>query len=169
MSGDLSSAATTPERTESRREWVEFVRFGLGGDDYGLELGRVEQILDDPSVTPVPQTGPAIAGVTNLGSEIPVVVDGRALLELPARAPDAETTLLLLDRGDARPTGLLVDEVAGIDAHSVECIETPEDGDWEPSVRRRWFRAVVAASDRTDEPMGVFDVDVLVAEARGQA
>ncbi|MFC4449507.1 chemotaxis protein CheW [Halorussus aquaticus] len=169
MSGDLSGGAVTPETEENRRDWVEFVRFGLGGDDYGLELGRVEQILDDPSVTPVPQTGPAVAGVTNLGSEIPVVVDGRALLELPTRAPDAETTLLLLDRGDARPTGLLVDEVAGIDAHHVDSVETPEDGDWEPSVRRRWFRAVVAESDRTDEPMGVFDVDVLVSKARAQA
>ncbi|WP_137283529.1 chemotaxis protein CheW [Halorussus salinisoli] len=169
MSGELSSAPTTPETTDDRHEWVEFVRFHLGDDDYGLELGRVEQILDDPTVTPVPQTGPAVAGVTNLGSEIPVVVDGRALLELPARAPDAETALLLLDRGEGRPTGLLVDDVAGIDAHHVENIDAPEDSDWEPPVRRRWFRAVVDDADRPGEPIGVFDLDVLVAKARAQA
>ncbi|MFC7080781.1 chemotaxis protein CheW [Halorussus caseinilyticus] len=131
MSGELSSAPT-PDTGDDRREWVEFVRFGLGGGDYGLELGRVEQILDGPAVTPVPQTGPAIAGVANLGGEIPVVVDGRALLELPARAPDAETTLLLLDRGEGRPTGLLVDEVVGIDAHHVGRIDAPDASDWEP-------------------------------------
>lgn len=168
MSGELSSAPT-PAAATDRRERVEFVRFGLAGDDYGLELGRVERILDAPAVTPVPQTGPAIAGVTNLGGRIPVVADGRALLDLTARPRDADATLLLLDRGDSRPTGLLVDDVAGIDAHHVEGIETPASADWEPPANRRWFRAVVADADRTDDPLGVLDLDALVDEARGQA
>src|SRR6056297_3048183 len=113
MSGE--SRAMAADTTENRREWVEFVRFPLGDHAYGLELGRVERIVADPDVTPVPQTGRAIAGVTNLGSELPVVVDARALLGLTARPDDADATLVVLDRGDARPTGLLVDEVAGID------------------------------------------------------
>jgi chemotaxis signal transduction protein len=168
MSGDIS-AATPPETTEDRREWVEFVRFPLGDHAYGLELGRVEQILSDPDVTPVPQTGPAIAGVTNLGSEIPVVVDARALLGLGAESPAGKPTLLLLDRGDARPTGLLVDEVAGIDAHHVDTVSVPHEAAWDPPVGRRWFRAVVEASERTGRPIGVFDLDVLVANARDQS
>lgn len=48
----------------------------------------------------MPQTGRTIAGVTNLGSEIPVVVEGRALLELPERPTAPEPTPLLLDRDD---------------------------------------------------------------------
>ncbi|UPV73435.1 chemotaxis protein CheW [Halorussus limi] len=168
MSGDIS-AATPPETTENRREWVEFVRFPLGGRAYGLELGRVEQIVSDPDVTPVPQTGPAIAGVTNLGSELPVVVDAGALLGLADGAPADEATLLLLDRGDARPTGLLVEEVTGIDAHHVDTVAVPHEAAWDPPVGRRWFRAVVEASERTDEPIGVLDLDVLVANARDQS
>ncbi|NHN57945.1 MULTISPECIES: chemotaxis protein CheW [Halorussus] len=168
MSGELSSATTTGAAAD-RREWVEFVRFGLGGDEYGLELGHVERVLDAPAVTPVPHTGPAIAGVANLGGRIPVVVDGRALLDLPPRASDEESTLLVLDRSDARPTGLLVDEVAGIDARHVGRIETPTSADWEPPANRRWFRAVVADPDDGDDPLGVLDLDALVDEARAQA
>ncbi len=167
MSGE--SRATAADPTENRREWVEFVRFPLGDHAYGLELGRVERIIAAPDVTPVPQTGPAIAGVTNLGSELPVVVDARALLGLTARPDDADATLVVLDREDARPTGLLVDEVTGIDAHHVDTVRVPHEAAWDPPVGRRWFRAVVEDSERADRPIGVLDVDVLVANARDQS
>ncbi|MFC4548825.1 MULTISPECIES: chemotaxis protein CheW [Halorussus] len=165
MSGELSSGAA-PEPVGDRRDWVEFVRFALGEERYGLELGRVKRILPDPTVTPVPQSGPAIAGVTSLGSEIPVVVDGRPLLGLPARSPDDESVLLVLDRRTGQPTGLLVDEVAGIDPYHVDDVRPPADAEsWEPSVDRRWFRAVV--DDPTGgDALGVFDADALVANAR---
>jgi chemotaxis signal transduction protein len=184
MSGNLSSAETPTETEDERRNWVEFVRVHLG-HDYALELGRVERILRDPSVTPVPGTGDGIAGVTNLGSQIPVVVDGRALLDLPKRSPDAESALLLLDREEARPSGLLVDGVEGIEAHHVEELQAPEDCEnWNPAVGRRWFRAVVVGGDEnagssenadfdgsaeSDRLTGVFDLDALLVGARGQA
>ncbi|WP_276300543.1 chemotaxis protein CheW [Halorussus lipolyticus] len=169
MSGDLSNAGTI-QAPGDRREWVEFVNFNLGNESYALELGRVEQILADPDVTEVPQTGRTIAGVTNLGSEIPVVVEGRALLELPERPVAAEPTLLLLDRDDARPTGLLVDEVVGIEAHNVETVAPPGAvEDWSLPVGPRWFRAVVEDPDRAGQPIGVFDLDAIVREARGQS
>jgi len=169
MSGGISSVEPV-QASGDRREWVEFVNFNLGSEVYALELGRVEQILPDPSVTEVPQTAPTIAGVTNLGSEIPVVVEGRALLELPDRPPAAEPTLLLLDRDDARPTGLLVDEVLGIEAHNVDTVAPPGTiEDWSLPVGPRWFRAVVDDPDRAGQPIGVFDLDAIVREARGQS
>lgn len=183
MSGELSSAETPTDAGADRRDWVEFLRFRLGADDYALELGRVGRILRDPTVTPVPGTGAGIAGVTNLGSQIPVVVDGRALLDLSARPPDAESVLLLFDRSDARPSGLLVDDVADIEAHHVEDLRTPGDCEWDPPVGNRWFRAVAVgpageragADDRgtgaseSDRLTGVFDLDALLAEARRRA
>lgn len=170
MRGEVSSVETTPETAGDRRDWVEFVRVRLGDDSYGLELGRVEQILRDPTVTDVPQTGPAIAGVTNLGGEMPVVVDGRELLGLPPRQPDAEAVLVVLDHGTVQPTSVLVDAVVGIDAHHVDHIEPPGDPDeWELPLGRRWFRAVIAEPDRSDGPTGVFDLDALVDEARDRS
>lgn len=167
MSGELTSAPAST--TGDRREWVEFVALRLGGAPRLLELGRVEQILDGPTVTPVPRTAPTIAGVTNLGSEIPVVVDGRAVLGLPDRPPSADATLLLLERDDARPAGLLVDDVAGIEAHHVDAVAAPDEADWEPTADRRLFRAVVVDAENADEPVGVFDLDAILAEARDQS
>ena len=170
MSGELSSVETPLETAGDRRDWVEFVRFRLGDDTYELELGRVEQILKNPTVTEVPRTGPAIAGVTNRGGEFPVVVDGRALLGLPPRSPEADRILLALDRGNVQPTGLLVDDVVGIEAHHVDHIGLPDElDDWDPAVGRRWFRAVVADPDREEEPTGVFDLNAVVDEARGRS
>jgi chemotaxis signal transduction protein len=185
VSSELTGVESPSADDDDRRDWVEFVRFPLGEREYGLELGRVGRILRDPDVTAVPGTDPTIAGVTNLGSEIPVVVDGRALLDLPARSPDSETVLLLLDRDEARPSGLLVDDVTGIEAHHVGDLRRPGDCDWDPPVGTRWFRAVAVgaagerasgdedddatASDDPDRLTGVFDLDAVLAAARGQA
>lgn len=167
MSGELSSAGSLETAAGERREWVEFVHFRLGDGAYELELGRAKRIVRNPTVTAVPQTGDAIAGVTNLGGEIAVVIDGRALFGLPDRSPDADAVLLLLDCGNVQPTGFLVDYVSGIDPHHVEAIASPaEFEEWNPPIDDRWFRAVVEESDRTGGPVGVVDHEALVEEAR---
>jgi chemotaxis signal transduction protein len=168
MSGDVA-IETPSNRTNDRREWVELVHFSLGDDSYMLELGRVERIVRNPTVAAVPQSGRTIAGVTVLGGVIPVIVDGRALLGLPPRSPDADSILLLLDRDNAQPTGLLVDAVIGIDSPHIDRIEPPAGIDeWELPVGRRWFRAVVFGPDR-DQQTGVFDLEMLINEARAQS
>lgn len=169
MSGELSSVESVASVADDRREWVEFVHFHLGDGAYELELGRVRQIVRKPEVTTVPQSGAAIAGVTNLGGEIAVVIDGRALFDLPERPSDAEGVLLLLDRGNAQPTGFLVDDVPGIDPHHVDAIESPTEVEWDPPIDDRWFRAVVAETDRTGGPVGVVDYEAIVGEAREQS
>ena len=170
MSGELTSQEMAPASTEGRREWVEFVHFRLGNDSYMLELGWVEKIVRNPSVTQVPQSGPAIAGVANLSGVIPVIIDGRSLLELPARPPDIEPILLVLDRDNAQPVGVLVDAVAGIDAHQVDHIQPPAAlEEWTLPLGRRWFRAVVREPNRPDNQTGVFDPSVIINEARNQS
>ena len=170
MSGDLTSMETTFGNTDDRNEWIEFVHFHLGDDSYMLELGRVEKIVRDPSVTSVPQSGPAIAGVANLGGVIPVIIDGRALLELPPRPPVSDPTLLVLDRDNAQTVGVLVDTVVGIDAHHVDHIKPPATLEqWPLPLDRRWFRAVVREPDRPGEQTGVFDMGVILDEARAQS
>lgn len=165
MSGEAPSTETAAERTDERRNWVEIVRFTLGDRSYGAELGRISQIIRNPTVTAVPQTGPAIAGVANLGGEIVVVIDGRALFEKPSRSDDADTVLLQFDRDTVQSAGLLVDDAPGIEPRHIDHIETPTDiDDWDPQIGEHWFRAVVADPDRTDPPTGVLDVDAIVME-----
>ena len=170
MSGELSAeSVATGSGADDRSEWVEFVHFHLGDGAYELELGRVKQIVRNPEVTQVPQSGAAIAGVTNLGGEIAVAIDGRALFGLPDRPSDADAILLLLDRGNAQPTGFLVDAVPGIDPHHVDAIATPTEVEWEPPVDDGWFRAVVEETERTGGPVGVVDFEAVVEEAREQS
>ena len=170
MSGELSSTESVAQSADDRRDWVEFVHFRLDGDAYELELGRVERIVRNPAVTAVPQSGAAIAGVTNLGGEIAVVIDGRALFELPERPADEDAVLLLLDRGNAQPTGFLVDDVPGIDPHHVDRVASPTEVEgWEPPIDDRWFRAVIEETERTGRPVGVIDFEAIVEGARYQS
>lgn len=166
MSGETASSEVVAELTNDRREWIEFVHFFLGAHSYMLELGRVKRVVRNPSITQVPQSEPSIAGVANLGGIIPVIVDGRSLLDLPPRPPEADSILLLLDRDSAQPTGLLVDDIDGIDAPHVDHVVPPATLDeWELPLDRRWFRAVVCDPE-ADGQTGVFDLEMIVDEAR---
>lgn len=165
MSGDVPSTGTPAESTDERRNWVEFVQFSLGDRSYGIELGRIDRIVRNPTVTEVPQTGPAVSGVANLGGEIAVVIDGRALLNGPPRSDDSDTVLLRFNRDTTQPAGLLVDDAPGIEPYHIDRIKTPTDiGDWDPQIGEDWFRAVIKEPDRADPPTGVLDVDAIVTE-----
>lgn len=170
MSEHLSRPESVKENAADRQEWIEFVCIQLADEFYKFELGRITQIIRDPAVTPVPRTGAAIAGVTTLGGEIAVVIDGRALLDLPDRPENTDAVLLLLDRNSSQQTGFLVDHVPGIDPHHINHITSPADRDeWHPPIDDWWLRAVIEEPDRTDHPIGVLDVNAIITEARDQA
>lgn len=167
MSGGLSGTEVTPTNTDNRRNWVEFVELHIEDRSYKLELGCVKRIVRNPPITEVPQAESAIAGVTNIGGELAVVIDGRPLFDLAPRSADEDAVLLLFDRPNGQPTGLLVDDVPGIDPHHVDHIRTPREfDDWDPQLSERWFRAVVDERDVTNHPTGVLALETIVTEAR---
>lgn len=167
MKSDFPSTETAAENTDERRNWVEFVHFTLGDHSYEIELGRITQIVRNPAVTQVPQTGPTISGVTNFGGEIAVVIDGRAVLESSPHSADSDALFLLFDRQTTQPAGLLVDDVSGIEPHHIDCIKAPTESDtWDPHLDEHWFRAVVEDPDRTDQPIGVLDTGTIITEVK---
>jgi purine-binding chemotaxis protein CheW len=167
MSG--SDADTAPESaSDGPPAHVEFVRFRIDGVSYALELGAVAQLVRNPDMTRVPQAPPIVAGTTGVGGDVTAAIDGRVLVGASDRDPDADTALLLFDRGAAGQTsGLLVDGVDQITTVSVDAIHPPADRTDLSSDDRRLVKAVLeTAGDQTR----VFDperiVDAAAAETR---
>lgn len=92
----------------------KYLTFRLGDEEYGLEILKVQEIIQIQAITKVPRTPEYVRGVINLRGKVIPVVDLRRKFGLPA-IPDTEKTCIIvvqIHQGDATVTmGVLIDEV----------------------------------------------------------
>ena len=74
----------------------------------GVDVERVQEVLHDEVVTPVPLAHPSIAGLLNLRGQIATAIDTRRRLGLAPRDPPGSTTNVVIRSGGEVLT-LLVD------------------------------------------------------------
>ncbi len=103
-------------RNEDRlSRWVCFV---VAGQDYGLPIERVQEVLRDTAVEPVPGTQPVVLGVINLRGNVVTVLDLRIRMGISASdaavpVADADRRIIVLELG-GELFGLAVDAVAEV-------------------------------------------------------
>ena len=90
-----------------------FCTFWLDGALYGIEVGRVREVVSAQNLNPVPLAPPAVRGLINLRGEIVPVIDLRPRLELPPRPPDEPPVHVVVAAAWGR-TSLLVDAIDDI-------------------------------------------------------
>ena len=106
----------------------KYLTFLLAGEEYGIEILRVQEIISVLPVTRVPRTPPFIRGVINLRGKVIPIVDLREKLGLPAATEPAQVMIVVQVRGI--PFGIVVDsvsEVASIPASEIGA--APDFGD----------------------------------------
>ncbi len=104
----------------------QYLTFTLGGEEYGLEILKVQEIKGHSGVTRMPNTPPHVKGVTNLRGAVVPIVDLRTKFALPEREYDKFTVFIIATVG-TKIVGLVVDaveDVVDIPAESVQ--PTPE-------------------------------------------
>ena len=102
----------------------QIVVLDLGGEAYGVEIGRVEEIIRMQAVTRIPN-GPAfIEGVTNLRGRVIPVLDLRKRFGLPASEATRRSRIVVGELGE-HTVGLVVDGVSEVLLVSAEAIEPP--------------------------------------------
>jgi purine-binding chemotaxis protein CheW len=106
----------------------KYLTFHLAGEDYGIGILKVREIIGLSSITPVPQTPPCVKGVINLRGQVIPVVDLRLKFGMPGLDYTDRTSIIVVEvRGEAgrTPIGLVVDavsEVVYVKAEDVENI-----------------------------------------------
>jgi len=104
----------------------KYLTFALGGEIYGLEILKVQEIIGMMSVTRVPRTPEFIRGVINLRGKVIPVVDLRIKFGLESKDDTEKTVIIVVQvsRGSQQVTmGTIVDEVSevmDIDAGQIE-------------------------------------------------
>ncbi|GEM_PF-770141 len=92
----------------NRNEWLRFI---VDGQDYGISVLQVQEILCAGDITPVSGAAHFVLGVINVRGNIVTVVDARKRMRLPVREPgDHIDWIVILDVNDEH-VGLVVDEV----------------------------------------------------------
>src|SRR3954462_5428103 len=61
----------------------KYLTFGLGKEDYGLDILKVREIIGCMDITPVPRTRPHVKGVINLRGQVIPVIDLRSKFGMP--------------------------------------------------------------------------------------
>lgn len=104
----------------SRREYLSF---RLGGEEYGIDILKVQEIRGYDGVTRIAGAPPHILGVINLRGVIVPIVDLRVRFALGEAKYDAFTVVIVLNVAQ-RVVGVVVDAVSDVVELAAEQIRT---------------------------------------------
>lgn len=106
----------------------KFLTFFLAGEEYGLEILKVHEIIGMMPITSVPRTSPFIKGVINLRGKIIPIVDLRLKLEMDPKEQTDETCTIVVQAGELQ-IGTIVDKVSEVlDIASGDIDDAPSFG-----------------------------------------
>ena len=92
----------------------QYLTFRLGEEIFGLDVGKVREILDMTTITKIPRTPEFLRGVINLRGNVVPVVDMRLKFGLPAVENTVDTCIVVTEvalEGETTVLGALVDSV----------------------------------------------------------
>ena len=92
---------------------VQLVTFKVGGEEFGLDVFQVHEILRWQEPTPVPKAPAFVEGVLDVRGLLVPVIDLRKRFEVPELAYDDDTRIVLVDFQGER-LGLVVDAVTEV-------------------------------------------------------
>jgi len=103
----------------------QVVRFMIGKESYGVDIGMIQEIVAVPEITAIPDAPDFLEGIINLRGKIVSVIDLRKKFKLNG-ARDRKNRILVTElRG--KVTGLIVDEVSEVLKLNTDNIEPPPD------------------------------------------
>lgn len=108
---NFSSQQTLPTMNAGQAQ--PLLVFYLGERAFGLLIENVVQIIPMLKITPLPQVGRVIEGVTNIHGKVVSVLNARRFLGMPIIPPRLYTPIILV-QNDERMLGLIVDRVADV-------------------------------------------------------
>jgi purine-binding chemotaxis protein CheW len=114
--------------TNSVQNGGKFLTFFLAGEEYGLEILKVHEIIGLMPITTVPRTPSFIRGVINLRGKVIPIVDMRLKLEMDETEQTDETCIIVVQTQGLQ-VGVVVDKVSEVlDIAGENIDETPAFG-----------------------------------------
>lgn len=138
----------------------QYLSFNLGGDDYCVDILRVQEIRGWEELRPLPDTPEYVKGVLDLRGTIVPIIDLRIRLNMEHVEYHPTTVIIVLsvkrEEGEAQLVGAVVDAVSDVlDVKDTEIKKAPQIGS---RINDRYIRGMVSRDERM---VVLLDVDLL--------
>jgi purine-binding chemotaxis protein CheW len=156
-------AAPVREERKAAEATEHLATFVLSGEEYGVDVRLVQEIIRVSEITPVPRAPASIKGVINLRGRVIPVIDLKRKLRLGEVEPDKRARIVVVRLGD-RLIGLLVDAASQVLKVPVSSVDPAPDAVME--IDADFIRGVAKLPDRL-----IILVDlgrILAPELRGE-
>lgn len=139
----------------------KYLTYMLGGEQYGIEIMKVQEIIGLMNVTRVPRTPECVRGVINLRGKVIPIIDLRIKFELEKREDTRKTCIVVMQILQSDHTlvslGVVVDEVAEVVEFTEEQLQP------QPSVGAKVELSIILGIGRIGERVVMLlDADRLV-------
>ena len=124
QSSASSTAKETASRASQRGEVLQLVSFHVEGEEFGLNILRVQEIIRVQQLTRVPNSPDFVDGVINLRGKVIPVVSLRKRFGLQPAEQDKQSRIVVVEV-DGNVLGFMVDSVSEVLRIPVETVEPP--------------------------------------------
>lgn len=153
------SVEGTPE-TQINMDTSQFLTFMLNGEEYGVDILRVQGIHGWTRATPIPNTPEHILGVINLRGAIVPIIDLRRHFGLEATSFGPTTVVIIIRvnyQDSDRVVGMVVDGVSDVYRLALDVVQpAPEIGG---TLNGKFVQGLATVEDKM---LILLDVDNLV-------
>ncbi|HEY3362408.1 MAG TPA: chemotaxis protein CheW [Methanosarcina sp.] len=117
---------TLEENSRFSEENLHLVIFDLSGEEFGVDITQVSEVIPIPRITRIPQAPECIKGLINLRGKILVVIDLNKRLGFPSKETDTLSRIIIVEVKDA-VIGMIVNSAKEVMRLPLSSIEpTPE-------------------------------------------
>jgi purine-binding chemotaxis protein CheW len=104
---------TAISQSDAARPSAQYATFFVADLFFGVDVLRVQEVLQFQQMTCVPRAPETVEGLINLRGQIVIAIDMRRRLGLPPRPPD-QTPMNMVVRTADSAVSLLVDEIGDV-------------------------------------------------------
>lgn len=158
MDSIVKASAGSAGQRPTHQDLMQLVSFDVGGEEFGLEILRVQEIIRIQQLTRVPNSPTFVHGVINLRGKVIPVIALRRCLGLEDRPHDKQTRIVVVEV-NGNVLGFIVDSVSEVLRIPVETIEPPPRLG---KVEREYVSGVGKLDDRL---LILLDLDRLMSDA----
>lgn len=109
---------------KQENELLQLVTFGIGEEEFGIDILKVQEIIRTMAITKVPNSPPYVEGVINLRGKVIPVIDLRTRFNMDYRVHDNHTRIIVLQI-HGMIIGFVVDEVSEVLRIQSNTVEPP--------------------------------------------
>lgn len=141
-------------------EGKQFLTFILAGEEYGVDILRVQEIKGWDAATEIPNTPEYIQGVINLRGTIVPIVDLRVRFSMPKAEYNNMTVVVVLnvqsEKGE-RTMGFVVDAVSEV--YNVNSKELKDAPDFGGAIDTQFIKGLATVDEKM---LILLDIDKLI-------